>query len=320
MRMPQTSESPRLTAVPAKRSSAVGLKARLTLVFVAIGATSAIGLFSGVAWLTSVPEVPAASSYQAKARGAAETVALDWLNGRTVDVGLAKNLTNGNLSQAGDGATEQVGQSFDYTTLTWSSYTTSRLGDGATYEVHKFLITAPPLTQESNAPETMYTLSVTMLLIPGGNPVLGAAPSLDTYVPNNSSYNFDYSGVLKTTDVPSPVRTIIEEWGKAYATNNTQQLALVVGDPTKGSTYEGLPGFSGGSVQIGTAVPSGEAGENLVVRTTVNLISANGFTSKADYDLLVTGVKTEAPKVVAWGPAGAANQSGFEAYTFNRRS
>lgn len=317
--MPTISESPRLTAVPAKRSSAVGLRARLALVFAAIGATGAIGLFSGVAWLTSVPEIPPATAYQAKARGAAETVLLDWLNGRTVDVGLAKNLTDGDLSQAGSTTEGQTAPVFEYTTLTWSSYTSSSLSDGASYEVHKFLLTAPPATEASDAPESMYTVSVTMLLIPGGNPVLAAAPSIDAYTPNNSTYNFDYSGVLRTADVPAPVRTIVDEWGKAYATNNTAQLALVVSDPSEAS-YVGITGFSGGSTQIGTAVASGESGENLVVRTTLTLTSANGFTSKADYDLLVSGATTQSPHVVAWGPAGAANQSGFEAYTYNRRS
>lgn len=306
--------TPKLTAVPAKRSNAAVLKVRLFLIL-GLGILVVLtGAASTLAWITNKPPVIDFTASEAKARGSAEEVATAWLNGRQIPVGLAANITGTKLS--GGGSSEDAAKKLDYTSISWDSFTNDTLGDGTTIELHRFIVVAPPLPSDTgDVTPVTYALTVTMVLT-NGEPVLGAAPSLEAYVPAGSSYLFDYSTLADRVEVSSQVSGIVDQWATAFATNDSAQLGLIVADPAKG-VYDGIAGFTAGKPTIVYALSNG--GDNLIVRARVSLVSANGFNTEAEYDLYVTQASSGSPHIVAWGPAGAGNRPDFVPYEFNRR-
>lgn len=325
--------APTLTATPAKRSNAAVLKIRLILVFVLIGLAAFMGVVSTIAWFTNKPVTPDISVLQAQARAGAEEVAYAWLNGMKVPIGTSGNITAESLSalaplpeEPAPGteapaapAVAQV-RNFPYTSLSWDGFERDALVDATDFEIHHFLVTSPAVDSTGVDVTLTYRLSVTMLLT-DAEPVLGAAPALEAYTSNDAAYKFDYSPLPGKTEPSPEVQTVLTEWATAFATNNSTQLGLIVADPNKG-TYQGIPGFTSGKLQVVHAISAGAEGEvvdKLIVRARVSLVSANGFTSEAEYDLLVIGANTGSPNVVAWGPAGTGNRDDFLPYSFNRR-
>lgn len=316
--------APVLTATPAKRSNAAVLKARLILVFVLIGLTAFMGVVSTIAWATNKPIAPDISSLESQARAGAEEVAYAWLNGLPIPVGVSGNITTTSFSALApvpqDSTPDAQVRNFPYSNLSWDSFERDSLVDGTTFEIHHFLVTAPFTDEAGLSTTTTYRLSVTMVLT-DAEAVLGAAPSIEAYVSSNTSYKFDYSELPGKFEPSAEVQTVLTAWAAAYAANDSNQLALIVADPEKG-VYSGIPGFTGGKLQVVHAINAGTEGEavdKLIVRARVSLASANGFTSEAEYDLLVIGASTGSPHVVAWGPSGSANRADFLPYSFNRR-
>lgn len=304
--------SPNLTAVPAKRSKAAVLKVRLYLIIGLLLVAALMGVVATVAWVTQKP--PDADSFitESLAKGPAEEVAKAWLEGKPIPVGRAANVPDGALSKAegGEGA-----PTFAYDSLSWDSYETDALSDLTAFEIHKFIVVAPPLDPAADPAPITYTLNVTMLLT-DGKPVLGAAPSLQPYIPADSAYMFDYSTLAKDVTLSNQSAQLLQQWATAFATNDSAQLGLIVADPSKG-VYDGIKGFTSGQATSIYAVPAGE--DNLIVRTRVSLVSANGFKTEAEYDVLITQASSGSPHVVAWGPAGSGDSAEFVPYEFNRR-
>lgn len=305
--------TPRLTGVPAKRSNAVALKARLIAIFSIVILALLLGPLSIAISLSNKPTPIPDNIGQAMARGPAEEVAKAWLKGENIPVGVSENVPTGALSAADN--SEGAAKTFSYESLAWNNYTTDSLIDGTQFELHHFLIVAKDPASEDPKAKITYDLAVTMLLT-NDKPVLASIPSIAPYVPANSKYKFDYSTVAQRVDPSQQVSDVLQQWATAYATNDTAQLGLVVADPQKG-VYDGVQGFTSGTL---TPIYTLSAGEDvLLVRARVSLVSANGFTSEAEYDLLVSQASSGSPHVVAWGAAGAGNKSDFIPYEFNRR-
>lgn len=315
---------PRLTAVPAKRSNAAVLKVRLYLVVGLLIFSALLGLFSTVAWFGSKGKSEIdVTQIQSKAQGSAEEAAREWLNGETLLVGRSGNIATEQLSKNGTG--DNPGR-FDYSSLSWDGFESDSLSDGRKFEIHHFIVKATVTGADGKPASALYRLSVTMLLSANGEaePVLAAAPALESYIPGKDDYPFDYSKVADNVNLPSAVTGILNEWANAYAADDAAQLKLIVGDPESNAQYYGIPGFKSGKLSVVYALSFKEGDKpavpkEILVRARVSLESANGFSSETEYDLLVDGADTGSPHVVAWGPAGSANRSDFLPYSFNRR-
>jgi len=119
-------------------------------------------------------------------------------------------------------------------------------------------------------------------------------------------------------DSPSPDATkAVETWAAAYTGGDPLALRQVVGDPNTGHAYLPLSGLDGPKVSAGAAGWLVKADGDTVERTGDMVVSVTltlPWTSlrakerenppTAQFDLLVAGADTGAPRVVAWGGPG----------------
>lgn len=115
-----------------------------------------------------------------------------------------------------------------------------------------------------------------------------------------------------TETVPSPIRSAVDLWAKAFAADDRRQLkALVGGGPDAAAAtgdYLGLGNFALKSPpETPWAVVQDVGATKGYVR--VNLLlqdaGANGYVASVSYDVLVLDWSTPTPRVVAWGAPGA---------------
>lgn len=296
-------KSPRLTAVPARRSSAPVLKIRLALVLGGLAFCAAMGLFSTVAWLTAAPEPPDLAGMLAQGRGVAEVAARDYLAARPQSVPVADEL-DPNLGLDADPANPS--KPLAYSSLAWDGFSRHEVGADR-FEQHRFVVVVPAAKadgpNDKPQPPRTYLLTVTVLLTPDG-PVLAASPALSPLPTGAKVKPLNYTR-YKQVELSPAARAQIDDWARAYAADDGRGLYTVTGDTDQTRTYRGLGGFTAATpVAIDSAVALGDQ-ENLVVRARVRLTSAEGFAADAEFDLLIGAATSGRPNVLAWGPAGS---------------
>lgn len=157
-------------------------------------------------------------------------------------------------------------------------------------------------------------LTIPVTYSQSGDALLAAAPSLAPIeYPATGSVDTPSpdAGDDVANDVPRLVSERVELWAAAYASNDAQELKVLVddADAPAGGTYEGLGGFTcpDGCTRIVWATPLTSDPSSAIVRVSAGFVDdgANKFVANNEFDLLVRGWRTDAPRVQAWGPAGS---------------
>jgi hypothetical protein len=278
------------TAIPAQRSSAAVLKVKLWLVLGVLALGFVMGPIALVIAL-SHRGGPAASSppstVGSTASALAQIAASEYIAGQPYTIPVAAGMNP-------DHGAPQGSQPLPNATLTYAGASPHAPLDGIQFSIQKFLVTSG---------SSIYRLDLLMESTPQG-PVLGAQPGLLPYVPapSGTDQRLDFSndpGALQAT--PSNLQEQINRWATAYASGDSQTLALLANHP---GNYSALSGFTVASQpRILSVVQT--SGGNLIVRISLLLSpnNAHGFQSTTELDLLVrTG--SGIPEIVAWGPPG----------------
>lgn len=334
---------PRLTAVPATRSSLPLLTIRRRLVLGTFGLCAATGLFSGVAWMTAEPPpAPVAAQSDQGAAALARTVVEDYLAARASSVPAAKDVdldfskdalpTSDSLpsptpspgsSGAEDGAAPAA---WSVQSLSYAGSSSFELGDGtgqvrstvqerftlaasgALYEVTVPLVTtgAPECAKADSAgqrPQSCWVVAAT--------PSLTAATAAGSGDRSGIDYEELFDGGGKDSVLPTPAyREQIVKWASVFAAAGKadRDLLGLTGDD-QNHTYSGLGGWK--VVQepvVRSAVPVSTPHPGFIVRVGLVLAppASNGPTLRTDYDLYIRSDKSQTvPPVVAWGAAGS---------------
>jgi hypothetical protein len=285
----------RWAAVPAQRSNAPTLRLKLWLVLGTLLFSAAMGVLSVVVVVLSggdAPDVQAGPSPYSVA--VAEAVAADFLAGRTTAQPVAEGVTPSflppDLVAPGDAAPAALA----VTRLSHAGTQTSQSGD-QTITTHVFLVSA------SNG---RYLLRVPLLETAVG-PVLGALPLLSPMPTYPAPAGIGRPAGTEEVPVTPLVAQRISEWAAAYAANDGNTLAALVGNDDPNATFAGLGGFTARAQPLWAYRRDTNA---IVVRTQLLLsgAGANLFTTAMDVDLLVLNPDTSrSPSVAAWGPAGS---------------
>lgn len=289
--------NPRLTAIPAARSSAPVLKIRLFLVLGSLLASALAGVGAMVAWATYQPPLVDVAAVVPRGRGLASLVARSYVSGQAVPVPAAASLI---YSPPSAGVFAAV------TEPEWDGFVRYTVPAG-TFERHSFLFhrTVPgPDGAVVDLFELVVYLSVPADGTPG-NPALAAAPSVLPAPHRNSSAVADYSDSEAVGNLPAEARQLLEgPWVRAFATNNGELLLQYSGEADPAYRYVGLGGFSEAStLRVQTAIDRG--GDSWLVRARVRLVGANELSAEMDIDVTIEAASTATPKIVAWGPAGS---------------
>lgn len=311
---------PSLTAVPAQRSSLPVLQVRRRLVLGLLAGTSAIGLFSGVAWALAPEPAPVVESARDEAAVSLATiVANDFVNGRDSAVPAAAGV-DPLFSRTNQGA-------FPDARVTFAGSTQTRYGDvqAVTTERSEFHVA---VTREGVT--ELFELSVPMVLSSGGW-VLGAAPSLSPVSAASAVDIPDYSKLFEAGGTQSDLSSLpygaavteqVNRWAAAFASGGPKspELFALTQDNDASHSYDGLGGWSAEQVVVKSFATGPNDPESaarfgstwLTVRVALVLVppSANGPTLSTEYDLLLQPeMNTATPPVTAWGPAGVGPTS-----------
>jgi hypothetical protein len=280
---------PSWTAIPAARSSLPVLRLRLIAVLGSLLLAALAGLFSAIAWLTAEPPTVDFSAVRPRAEAQATAIAAAWVDGRPTELAVADGVSNTFAASQGGGLNLEV---LSMSHSGWRRDTVS----GRLVETHSFVV---------ETGSGMYRLAVPFVF-EGNAPVLAAYPSLLPYVPPTGSVDpLEYSNAeSRVRDVPTPVRDRIREWTVAYGEDNGRALRDIADDRSaRPEQYRGLGGMTSVSEPEVRVAVSTTKGLVLRVRLAYLTTGAPGPITM-DFDLLVTGEGTQAPRVVAWGPAG----------------
>jgi len=283
---------PEWTAVPAQRSSLLVLKARLYILLGALLLASCFGLFSAIAWLTAETPQPDYAIAKPVAAGLAELIAKDFLDARPATYPVAEGIEK---TLRSEGRNASPIEYFSLIPDRWERETIV----GTNIESHRFLVST-----------SQDVMALTIIIgIDTPVPTLLAYPSLEpAFVKEVGEVpSFEYQSVPGLVErIPKPVVDAVNTWADAFASDNQEQLRQIVGDPTaQAGDYKGIGGYiSFGTAELRTVVSTVNG---FVIRTRLVLedSSAEGTRMRSDYDLLVTQVETNLPKVVAWGPPGS---------------
>lgn len=286
----------RWTAIPAARSSAPVLKARLYAVLGLLGFAAVAGVLSlGITLFRGSSKAPTVAAVVALPQGQAEAevVAREWLAGEPITVPVAIGLET--LTKTFEASTPRkpLGQS---ERLSWSSFTTQRDG-GRDVEVHRFLL-------DPTAPGGQTRILTVVIQLTFQGRVLVAAPSLEPFgTPQNLPQRFDWAEFSRRPKTVQLTRAV-QTWVDAYLGDQRENLQSLTGDP-KLRQYAGLGGFSASQadVKILSVVARVDQPELSVVRVEVNATATDGWSDAMEYDLLVGDVGS-IPKILSWGPPG----------------
>ena len=278
------------TAIPAQRSSVAVLKVKLWLVLGVLVIGFIMGPLALVVALShrgGSAASPQPSTAESTASALAQIAANEYIAGQPYTVPIASGMNP-------DHGASQGSAPLPNASLTYAGSTQHTPLDGVQFSIQKFLVTSGT---------SIYRLDILMESTPQG-PVLGAQPGLLPYVPAQSgtAQRLDYSndpGALQAT--PSSLQGQINRWATAYASGDSQTLALLANHP---GTYSALSGFTVVSQPKLLSVVQ-TSGRNLIVRVSLLLSpnNAHGFQLTTELDLLVlpgSGI----PEIVAWGPPG----------------
>lgn len=289
-----------LTAVPAAKSSARALRIKQNIIIGLI----LLGFLAGpFAFLRARGEttVVNGSNQPTKTIAAAEIVAYDYLGSRPTEMPAAAGVD----PSFGLNTFEVEENPLEYSDLTFYSSSPIQIGNTAGYLV-RFVLEFPDNTA------TMF-LSIPMTTDPVGRPLLGGTPSLApaVFAANDTYSGFSLERNLRDESIPVKVEERVQLWAEAYASDNGQDLRVLVNDidAPAGGEYFGLGGFTcaNSCVDVLWAAPSDAEPGSVWVRAAVVFTrdGANGFEASQSFDLLVRGWNTDAPRVMSWGPVGS---------------
>jgi hypothetical protein len=309
MNQPPTRKRARWAAVPAQRSDRVALKVKLWLVLGTLLFSAAMGLLAIVVTLVNSGDSapPPSSGPSPYSIAMAEAIAADFLAGRTTTQPVADGVSPSFFPprvREGDNA---AASPLPVTRLSYAASRTTVSG-AQLVTLHSFLVS----TREGR-----FLVQVPMAETAVG-PVLGALPwlsPLPTY-PAQPGLGLP-DGADKVTISPL-VTQRINEWAVAYATNDGNALAALVGNDDPTAVFLGLGGFTARAQPV-WAYSRGPSA--IVVRAQVLLFAqgANGFSTAMDVDLLVLNPETSrTPQIAAWGPAGSGPTLQPSANNFTR--
>lgn len=285
---------PRLTSIPAARSPASVLKVRLYLVLGGLLLAAAAGLFAAFSWLTYQPPAVKLEDAVPRGQGLASIVAEAFLRGESLPVPVAAD-----VPELPDDAV-----SLPHTPVEWTGFKRGVIA-GTVSELHTFLFYRVE-GQAPNTTKTLYQLNVLVAFTDRGTAVLGALPSFQPVIATNLNKSTVYTPDSADNLAPSQTEAI-KTWSSAWAKNDSAGMAASAGAPP-GFRYLGLGGFESTGVKVLSVTPlnpqSPSADQNFVVRSRVSLLSANGFKTSMDMDLLLKGAGDSRTYVLAWGPAG----------------
>ena len=157
-----------------------------------------------------------------------------------------------------------------------------------------------------------FTMSVPVSYDPAGFPMLAAYPSLVPTALARTGQNAPRP-TISTDDIPTSVQERIRLWAEAYAAGDSDALQVLVTDENAplGGSYAGIGGFNCDDrcVSIPWAYSSSTFPGYAVVRVQLGMepIAPTGSFMSIELDLLVRGWQTDAPRVQAWGHAGAGD-------------
>lgn len=297
-RQPDASSSPRLTAIPAARSSAAVLKVRLILVLGALLLAAAAGVFAAFSYLTFTPPKVDVESFSSRGQGLASMVAVAFLDGQELPVPVAEEVPElpGDLAP------------LPHTEPQWDGFESGLVG-GRFAELHSFSFYRVFNEATLNEVKILYQLDVLVAFTDRGTPVLGALPSFQPVIAGNSGES-TLPNEKGASDITAGQLSALETWAQAWAANDPVALSAAAGAGT-GYRYLGLGGFESTGVQVlslAPLTPQASASERTFsARTRVSLRSANGYETSMDMDVLLRGTGDDNVRayVVAWGPAGS---------------
>ncbi|HEX6421127.1 MAG TPA: hypothetical protein VFZ77_21665 [Acidimicrobiales bacterium] len=153
-------------------------------------------------------------------------------------------------------------------------------------------------------------LTVPIVEAGGGAPALGAAPSLEPYVPDAVAGDLpglDWSATLATERPGAALRERVAEWAQAYAGDDRRRLLEITGDSRNGATYVGLGGWEVvGEPRVGGVVTRDDGLSACQVELALASAVDGAVTARVAFDLLLADASGPLPSIVAWGPAGTA--------------
>lgn len=315
--------TPRRIAVPATRSSATVLKARRRIVIVVLALLLLVCLIGTVSNLTRPdPVIPPQVGVDTRLAAVAEQAGRDFLAGRNSVVpaaaGVDTNFSGAEtpLPDPEKGLTPEDRNAILHgvSGVTIGSFALQgsrsyRLGDNDQQTVHLIRFRATV----NSAP---FILTVPVVDDPTYGAVLGATPSLtSTAAGAKDTAGTNYEDTYQqAAEVTPEAEASIAKWVAAFTTQGRDSdiLRTVTADQDPNRTYSGL-GLSapGELLEVISAIPSpvgiGPPGLIAQIRVALPFNAATGFTLSSTYDLyVVTEGSPAQPPVVAWGPAGSA--------------
>lgn len=289
---------PKLTAVPALKSSAGKLKVKQRVLMGLIAAGFLCGPLA--LWRSSSTPAPIVQANvpieasSTKAQEAARLIAEDYLAGRPTTFPTAEGvpadfergesgaLAHGPLVLSGVTYTHDETESEEIFAQSWDVAFSFRADSGTSYKIHVLL--------HATKPEQVL--------------VLAASPSISqlaTPVPGVTIPEMGQAGV-KLQAVPAIVPDAVTRWANAFVGGSADALkqeANVGGDPA--NQYQPLTGFTlQGSPAVRDVSDRGDG--KWIVRVRLGL-AKDSFSTSADYDVLV--LNDGVGHVVAWGTPGS---------------
>lgn len=290
----------KLTAVPAQRMS----PKMYTWVRRTIIASIVVAMLAGplaiilTARANDEPVSVAASSFPSQIIAFSEKVATDWLSGECTTMPVTSSVDSCFGRQTND-----RGKAVPHDTFTFHSGSTESVPDAG-----ENITTVYVTSFQVNQGGKVYRLHVTTRLVrtvAGGalRPVLAAEPSfiISSLAPSDAAPAVDYADSVGSESPTVQLRQVLENWAQAYASDDRDQLRLIVAGGPSGE-YPGIGGASAERVQVSSVIPR-VVDENSVVQVDVTF-AGEEWVAKSSFDLLIDDPFTPTPKVLAWGPAG----------------
>lgn len=294
----------RWSAIPAARSKAPILQIRLFAVVGVLILSALMGIFSTLAWISNASNPVPTPAPVAQAAGFAESIAQDYLAGRTTTLPVASDLSPDFASQYTSSDRLKV------VSLSRQGFTSVSDNLGV-IETTYFLAVTTQGTYRLAVPVRLTTKGPVLATYPTLLPARYKASTGPLDFSNNPYPNDPYYITPTTIQTATPnVATSISTWATALAANDTQALYQIVNDPNPSAQpgdYVGLGGFTlrtKPQILGGYQVPGSEL--YVRVRLVMSSSSAKGVILSNDYDLEIANPKSPNPAVVAWGPAGSS--------------
>lgn len=141
-----------------------------------------------------------------------------------------------------------------------------------------------------------------------GGPVVVSRPSLTPYVPvSNKGIKAHWAGGKTISDMDSNVlNRAAQAWAAAYFSGDPLVLTAYVSDKDSTKTFIPMPKAQV-EVEVGQSIESNLGEEYAITNISISPIwEVDGKkAAPIEFDCLVVGIKSSAPRIVAWGGAGS---------------